>query len=109
MVLHDRPDIAERAWHEVANTGNAEAMNNLGVLLQERDERTEAEEWFRKDLAGRVLKATNDRPCLRSGARRDCRAGQSAPRCRYQHSVSDGLVSGGNVQRTNWAAVLTVR
>jgi len=59
-VHHNLPDVAERAWRQTADAGNTEAMTNLGVLLYERGESTEAEQWSRKAAdAGNLIGMAN--------------------------------------------------
>jgi TPR repeat protein len=52
FVHQNLPEIAEDAWRKAADRGNADAMFNLGVLLTERGEQAEAEQWYRKAVAG---------------------------------------------------------
>ena len=53
-VEHGQLDVAETAWRRSAARGNPGAMSNLGVLLKERGETTEAEQWYRKAAALKV-------------------------------------------------------
>jgi tetratricopeptide (TPR) repeat protein len=47
-VTYDCRDIAEQAWRKAADTGDANAMSNLGALLEQRGDTGEAERWYRK-------------------------------------------------------------
>jgi TPR repeat protein len=40
-------DIAEQAWRRAAENGHTSAMYNLGILLNQRGDFTEAETWYR--------------------------------------------------------------
>src|SRR5512144_310577 len=52
-VEHGQLDLAETAWRRGGADGNPQAMSNLGLLLNERGETTEAEQWYRKGGAQR--------------------------------------------------------
>ena len=47
-IIDNHPDRAQLAWSQAADHGDPGAMSNLGVLLDERGEVTEAEDWYRK-------------------------------------------------------------
>ncbi|WP_370964710.1 tetratricopeptide repeat protein [Amycolatopsis sp. cg9] len=64
LVLHDLPEVAELAWRKAAEAGNCDAMNNLGLLLQNKLELTEAECWYRQAVEIGNVEAMNNLAAL---------------------------------------------
>ena len=47
-ITYGHRDVAERAWQRAAEAGRTNAMFNLGIVLYERGDLTEAETWWRR-------------------------------------------------------------
>jgi TPR repeat protein len=47
-LTYGHHDVAQRAWRRAADAGDTRAMSNLGVLLMQCGDLTEAETWYRR-------------------------------------------------------------
>jgi uncharacterized protein len=59
-VTYGHDDVAEWAWRRAAEAGHLTSMSNLGILLHERGNLSEAESWSRRATEDGDIRAMNN-------------------------------------------------